>query len=110
MKGIQLIIPHHDMSGAVTALQSLGLHFTHYETKGRGKAPTLTVEFDRGTGTMMEEYNSYVVIMTVVTDSMVDKAVERILDNIGHNEGKIFVYEIKDAIDIRSKRRGESAL
>ena len=110
MKRIEVIIPHSSMSEAINALQSLGLHFTHYETKGRGKAPTLTVEFDRGTGTMMEEYNTNVTIMTVVADSMVDRVVERILNNIGDNEGKIFVYEIKDAIDIKSKRRGESAL
>ena len=50
MKRIEIIIPHPGMSQAIGALQSLELHFTHYETKGRGKAPTLAVEFDRGTG------------------------------------------------------------
>ncbi|MFL6457951.1 MAG: P-II family nitrogen regulator [Nitrososphaeraceae archaeon] len=110
MKRIEIIIPHHGLSQAVGALQSLGLHFTHYETKGRGKAPTLTVEFDRGTGTMMEEYNTNVTIMTVVADSMLDIAIERILNNIEDNEGKIFLYEVNEVIDIKSKRRGESAL
>jgi nitrogen regulatory protein P-II 1 len=110
MKRIEVIIPHSSMSQAINALQPLGVRFTHYETKGRGKAPTLTVEFDRGTGTMMEEYNSYVTIMTVVADSMVDRVVERILNNVEDNEGKIFVYEVNEVIDINSKRRGESAL
>jgi nitrogen regulatory protein P-II 1 len=110
MKRIEVIIPHPGMSQTIGALQSLGLHFTHYETKGRGKAPTLSVEFDRGTGTMMEEYNTNVTIMTVVADSMVDRVIERILSNIGDNEGKIFVYEVNEAIDIKSKGRGESAL
>jgi nitrogen regulatory protein PII len=53
MKRIEVIIPNYGMSEAINAIQSLGLHFTHYEMKGRGKAPTVAVEFDRGTGTMM---------------------------------------------------------
>ena len=110
MKRIEVIIPHSGMSQAIGTLQSLGLHFTHYETKGRGKAPTLAVEFDRGTGIMMEEYNINVTIMTVVADSMVDRVIERILSNMEDNEGKIFVYEVNEAIDIKSKTRGESAL
>lgn len=110
MKRIEIIIPHPGMSQAIGALQSLELHFTHYETKGRGKAPTLVVEFDRGTGTMMEEYNTNVTIMTVVADSMVDRVIERILSNMEYNEGKIFVYEVNEVIDIKSRTRGESAL
>ena len=109
MKRIEVIIPHSSMSRVINALQSLGLHFTHYETKGRGKAPTIAVEFDRGTGTMMEQYNTNVTIMTVVADSMVDRVIERILSNMEDN-GKIFVYEVNEVIDIKSKRRGESAL
>ena len=108
MKRIEVIIPNYGMSEAINAIQSLGLHFTHYETKGRGKAPTIAVEFDRGTGTMMEEYNTNITIMTVVEDSMADRIIERILNNA--DDGKIFVYDVKEAIDIKSKRRGESAL
>ena len=104
MKRIEVIISPPGMSQSIGALQSLGLHFTHYETKGRGKAPTLAVEFDRGTGTMMEEYNTKVTIMTVVA------VIERILNNMEDNEGKIFVYDVKEAIDIKSKGRGGSAL
>jgi nitrogen regulatory protein PII len=48
--------------------------------------------------------------MTVVADSMVDRVIERILSNMEDNEGKIFVYEVNEVIDINSKRRGESAL
>jgi nitrogen regulatory protein PII len=110
MKRIEVIIPHSSMSRAINALQSLGLHFTHYETKGRGKAPTIAVEFDRGTGTMMEQYNTNVTIMTVVADSMVDRLIERILNNTEDKDRKIFVYEVNEVIDIKSKRRGESAL
>jgi nitrogen regulatory protein PII len=59
---------------------------------------------------MMEEYNTNVTIMTVVADSMVDRVIERILNNMKDNEGKIFIYDVKEAIDIKSKGRGESVL
>jgi nitrogen regulatory protein PII len=36
--------------------------------------------------------------------------IERIFNSTGDDEGKIFVYDVKDVIDIKSKRRGESAL
>ena len=52
MKRIEIIIPHSSMLRVINAIQSLGVHFTHYETKGKGKAPTIAAEFDRGTGTM----------------------------------------------------------
>jgi nitrogen regulatory protein P-II 1 len=68
------------------------------------------VEFDRGTSTMMEEYNTNVTIMTIVTDSMVDRVIKRILNNMEDNEGKIFVYDVKETIDIKSKGCRESAL
>ena len=100
MKGIEVIIPHSSISQSVDALQSLGLHFTHYETKGRGKAPTLAVEFDRGTGTMMEEYSTNVSIMTVVADSKVDIVIDRILNNIGDNGGQ----RLKSSTDSKSEQ------
>jgi nitrogen regulatory protein PII len=39
---------------------------------------------------------------------MADRVIDRILNNA--DDGKIFVYDVKEAIDIKSKRRGESAL
>jgi nitrogen regulatory protein PII len=53
---------------------------------------------------MMEEYNTNVTIMTVVA------VIERILNNMKDNEGKNFIYDVKEAIDIKSKGRGGSAL
>jgi nitrogen regulatory protein PII len=56
---------------------------------------------------MMEQYNTNVTIMTVVADSMADRVIERILNNA--DDGKIFVYDVKEAIDIKSKKYRESA-
>ncbi len=68
------------------------------------------MEFDRGTGTVKEEFSENVTIMTVVCDPVADSVIESILDRTYGTEGKIFVYEVKDAMDLRTKKRGDSVL
>jgi nitrogen regulatory protein P-II 1 len=44
---------------------------------------------------------------------MVDKVIEKILESTSSGlkgEGKIFVSDVDDAIDVGSKKRGEAAL
>ncbi len=50
------------------------------------------------------------MIMTVVSDPVADRVIESILDRMYGTEGKIFVCEVKDAIDLRTKKRGYSVL
>ncbi|MBV9179151.1 MAG: P-II family nitrogen regulator [Nitrososphaeraceae archaeon] len=110
MKRIEAIIPHSGLPHISGALKEMGLHFTHYDTRGLGKTPAISVEFDRGTSTMIEEFNTNVTVMTIVNDSMVDSVIEQILNYSYNTEGKIFVSGVDDAIDIKTKRRGDSAL
>jgi nitrogen regulatory protein P-II 1 len=110
MKRIEAIIPHSSLSLVIGALKEMGLHSTHYDTKGVGKTPALSVEFDRGTSTMIEEFNTNVTVMTIVNDSMVDRVIEQILNYSYDTQGKIFISEVNDAIDIKTKRRGDSAI
>ena len=110
MKRIETIVPQSEKSKVIEVFEQLGLNFTHYDTRGRGKNPPATVELHRGTGTMREVFNENATILTVVADSMTDKVVEKILNNTYGGEGIVFVYEVKDAIDIKSKKRGDSIL
>src|SRR2546428_7649289 len=114
MKRIEAIVPSSSMWQTIGALEDVNVHFTHYDTRYRGKAEYLPeVHYGRGTTTMREEFETNVTIVAVVTDSMVDKVVERILNSTSlgtQDEGKIFVYEVKDAIDIRSQAHGDSAI
>jgi nitrogen regulatory protein PII len=110
MKRIETIVPQSDKLKVIGVFEGLGLHFTHYDTRGKGKNPPATVELHRGTGTMTEEFNENATILTVVADSMADKVVEKILNSTYGSEGIVFVYEVKDAIDIKSKKRGDSVL
>ena len=55
-------------------------------------------------------FNVNALIVFVVADSMVDKVVENILSSSSTGlagEGKMFVSDVDDAVDIGSRTRGE---
>ena len=110
MKRIEAIVSRSHMLGVLSALEGVGVHFTHSDTKGHGRTSATKVGIQRGTATVTEEFNVNLTIVTVVPDSMVDNVVEKILYAAGGSEGKIFVYDVFDAIDIRTKSRGDSIL
>lgn len=49
------------------------------------------------------EFSLNIAILTVIIDSMVNRVVETILKNELNTEGKFFVYDVVEAIDIKSK-------
>ncbi len=102
------------MERAFAALKELDLGgITYFESKGRGEIPRPKIHSGRGTGTYTPEFNVNSTIMLVVKDSMVDKVVEKILESTSSGlkgEGKIFVSDVEDAVDVGSKKRGEAAL
>jgi nitrogen regulatory protein P-II 1 len=54
-----------------------------------------------------------VKIETIVTDEMVDGVLKAIADSAGTGEigdGKIFVYKVDNAMRIRTREEGDSAL
>lgn len=110
MKRIEAIVAHSHMSDVVTALDGLGVHFTHYEAKGHGRTPATRVEIRRGTETVTEEFNVNLTFVMVVPDAMVDTTIDKILNHAGGSEGKIFVSDVQNAIDLRTKKHGESIL
>lgn len=102
------------MERAFAALKELDLGgITYFESKGRGEIPRPKIHSGRGTSTYTPEFNVNSTIMLVVKDSMVDKVVEKILESTSSGlkgEGKIFVSNVDDAVDVGSKKRGEAAL
>jgi len=114
MKKIEAIVPHGRMDRTFEGLKQLGLGgLTYYESKGRGQAPRPTVHGGRGTTSFTPEFNLNALLVLVVGDSLADKVVENIVNNSSTGlagEGKIFVSNIDDAVDIGSKTRGESTI
>ncbi|MDQ4016064.1 MAG: P-II family nitrogen regulator [Thermoproteota archaeon] len=114
MKRIEAIVPAARLESAFAALGELGLGgFTYYESKGRGQIPRPEIQSGRGTSTYRPEFNVNATIVVVTKDSMVDKVTSAILDSTSSGlagEGKIFVSDVDEVIDIGSKQRGEGAL
>ncbi|OHD53832.1 MAG: transcriptional regulator [Spirochaetes bacterium GWF1_49_6] len=112
MKKIEAIIRPEKLEAVVDKLQDLGypgLNITNIQGHGRQKGMK---EIFRG-----REYDikfiQKVKIELVVPDEKVEMIVEAIIDiaktgAIG--DGKIFLYDIADAIRVRTKERGDIAL
>ncbi|HEY9386454.1 MAG TPA: P-II family nitrogen regulator [Nitrososphaeraceae archaeon] len=114
MKRIEAIVPHGRLDRTFEGLKGLGLGgLTYYESKGRGQAPRPQIHGGRGTTTYIPEFNVNALIVLVVKDSLVDNIVDNILTSSSTGlagEGKIFISDVDDAVDIGSKSRGETAI
>ena len=112
MTKVEAVIQTSKLDPVKDALQEIGVEgMTVLEARGHGRQKGHT-EFYRG-----REYTVDLIpkikIEMVLTDEMVDKAVQAIITasrtgKIG--DGKIFLSKVDDAIRIRNDERGESAL
>jgi nitrogen regulatory protein P-II 1 len=114
MKKIEAVMPHESLEIVLAALKDMGLGgLTYYESKGRGQNPRPILHSGRGTATYVPEFNLNTTLAIVARDSAVDSILNTILENTStgrKGEGKIFVYQLDDAVDIGSRSRGESAI
>jgi nitrogen regulatory protein P-II 1 len=114
MKRIEAIIPNNKMSLAVSAIEDVSTAgITVVESRGRGKGARPSVRSSRGTKMQQAEYNSLITIITIVDDSKVEQIVSAILDvaSTGTNgDGKIFISDISEAVDIQTRQRGKGVL
>jgi nitrogen regulatory protein P-II 1 len=114
LKRIEAIVPHGRLDRTFEGLKQLELGgFTYYESKGRGQAPRPQVHSGRGTTSYTPAFNANALIVLVVNDSMVDKVAENILSSSSTGmagEGKMFISQVDDAVDIGTRTKGESAI
>ena len=112
MKKIEAIIKPFKLDEVKEALQEVGLKgMTVTEVKGFGRQKGHT-ELYRGAEYVVD-FLPKVKIEIVLEDALVDRAVEAIqtaakTDRIG--DGKIFVYDLEQAIRIRTGETGPDAL
>lgn len=112
MKKIEAIIKPFKMEDVKEALAEVGIEgMTVSEVKGFGRQKGHT-EIYRGSEYTVD-FLPKVKIEVVVSDSMLDKAIQAISSaaktgKIG--DGKIFILPIENAIRIRTEETGESAI
>jgi nitrogen regulatory protein P-II 1 len=112
MKKIEAIIKPFKLDEVKEALQEVGLKgMTVTEVKGFGRQKGHT-ELYRGAEYVVD-FLPKVKVEIVLEDSLVDRAVEALLqaaktDRIG--DGKIFIYNLEEVVRIRTAERGADAL
>jgi nitrogen regulatory protein PII len=113
MKKIEAVIPQEKMDSVFYALTELDISgFTYFNVKGRGARPREKVSSGRG-GRVEATHNDNTIVYIVVTESQLPKAIEAITTHAGTGqagEGKIFVFNVDEAVDIGTKKHGESSL
>ena len=112
MKRIEAIVRPEKLEDIVEKLESLGHSgITVTQVEGHGRQKGIVEQF-RG-----KEYKLLFIpkvkIEAVVKDELVEKLIDAIVTtaftgNVG--DGKIFVSDVKDAVRVRTKDRGESAV
>ena len=114
MKRIEAVVPQARLERVFGALKELDLGgLTYFDSKGRGQVPRPSMHSGRGTSNYTPEFNVNATIALVVNDLLADRVVDKILEGTSSGlagEGKIFISDIEDAIDIGSNKRGESAI
>lgn len=119
MKKIEIIVPHGRLPEVHNVLKDLNVGgMSHYEISGSGRikvdpvvAATHPKEAPLGTAYPHTEYISRTKIEVVVKNEQVDKLLSGLREGLrGGQGGKIFVEDVRDAIDIPTFTRGEGVI
>jgi nitrogen regulatory protein P-II 1 len=114
MKRIEAIVASEKVLAVNEALKNAGVGgCTILDAKGRGKGEKPVVETGRGTGRYTSEFSVRSDIVIIVEDSDVDKVIKTIVDTVSTGsagDGKIFISQINEAVDIGTKKRGQTAV
>jgi nitrogen regulatory protein P-II 1 len=112
MKRIEAIVRPEKLEDIVEKLEALGHSgITVTQVEGHGRQKGIIEQF-RG-----KEYKLMFIpkvkIEAVVKDELIEKVIDVIVTtaytgNVG--DGKIFISDVKDAVRVRTKDRGESAI
>jgi len=112
MKKIEAIIRAERLQEVQDALDELGVSgLTVTEVMGCGRQKGYTEQYrgSRANISLLPKLK----VESVVTDSLVDKAVEAIVGGAYTGElgdGRVFVYDVEQAIRIRTGERGEETV
>jgi nitrogen regulatory protein P-II 1 len=112
MKKVESIVRPHLLEAVKNALQEVGVvGMTVSEVKGFGRQKGHTETY-RGSEYKVE-FLPKIKIEVVLTDELVDQAVEAILKTAKtgkFGDGKVFVSSLEEVVRIRTGERGEAAL
>lgn len=112
MKMIAAVIKHFKLDDVRKALTDIGVHgMTVIEVKGFGRQKG-HMEVYRGVEYEVK-FLPKIKLEVAVSDDMVDDVINAIVESAKTGEigdGKIFVYDLKETVRIRTGERGEEAV
>jgi nitrogen regulatory protein P-II 1 len=113
LKKIEAVFPQEKLDAVFHALTELEISgFTYFNVKGRGARKREMVSSGRG-GRVEATHNDNAFLYVIVTESQLPKVIETITTHAGTGaagEGKIFIFNVDEAVDIGTKKHGESSL
>lgn len=112
MKKLEIIVPDRELQTVSETLRDNDVQgMIHYRVEGKGKTKAEPVSIGRGTMQYTPEFIPRTKIETIVKEEVVEAVVDSLLQKLSSRiGGKIFISDIKDAVDIKTKTRGDSAL
>jgi nitrogen regulatory protein P-II 1 len=112
VKKIEIIVPDRELQTVSKIFEDNDIGgMNQYRVEGKGKTKAEPVSIGRGTMQYTPEFIPRTKIETVVKDELVEVIVNNLLDKLSNKiGGKIFITDIQEAIDIRTRSKGNSAL
>jgi nitrogen regulatory protein P-II 1 len=113
MKKLEIIIPHRRLDDVSEILKSANTGgMSQYKIEGRGKVKAEPVEVARGTARYTPEFIPRTKVEVIVRDDQVETLINKLVEKLGGDAlgGKIFVTDVQIAVDLSSKKRGESTI
>lgn len=103
-KRIEAIISSEKLDAVLTAIGSLKLASTYYDSKGKGKGQKYTISYGRGVGSSKMAYSDRKTIVTIVDEHRVEDVVTTIrsaaAERGSSSAGIIVVSSVDDILQI----------
>jgi nitrogen regulatory protein P-II 1 len=104
-KRIEAIISSEKLDRVLTAIGSLKLAATYYDSKGKGKGQKYTISYGRGVGSSKMAYSDRKTIVTIVDEHRVEDVITAIrsaasADSSSSSAGVIVISSVDDILQI----------
>jgi nitrogen regulatory protein PII len=103
-KRIEAIIGSEKLDAVLTAIGSLKLAATYYDSKGKGKGQKYTISYGRGVGSSKMAYSDRKTIVTIVDEHRVEDVITTIrsaaADSGTSSAGIIVISSVDDIVQL----------
>jgi nitrogen regulatory protein PII len=103
-KRIEAIINSEKLDSVLTAIGSLKLAATYYDSKGKGKGQKYTISYGRGVGSSKMAYSDRKTVVTIVDEHRVEDVITTIrsaaVDSGSSSAGVIVISSVDDILQI----------